>query len=158
MMQLLPLWLLHWVEVAIAGTLNVMMIIGFVAWCYLLLVIFQLILCKDASELMAGKLLNRPLAVRWRVFKRSLHDPWYLGSLGVFFGVICIVWYLGYEFLHEIPKPTLAVFFHFFFAPSLGWLYYQRGYRAIFFVKFGDWIAAFCIGNNFTWRSPPLSI
>lgn len=120
--------------------LNLIMIEGFIALCYLFLVLLQLILCKDATQLIGSKLLHRPISVRLRLLKRSLRDPYYLASCGIFVAVCLLISRLGFEFVYNIQKPTLAVFFHGIFWPCLGWLYYQRGFRAIFFVKLGEFL------------------
>jgi hypothetical protein len=122
------------------GILNFIMIEGFISLCYLFLVLLQLILCKDATMLIGSKLLHRPLSLRLRLLKRSLHDPYYLASVGIFIAVCLLIGRLGYEFIYNIHNPALAVFFHGIFWPCLGWLYYQRGYRAIFFVEMGKFL------------------
>lgn len=127
-------------NIAYQAFLNLLMIEGFVALCYLFLVLLQLVLCRDATEANTSKLLNRPLKVRWRLFKRSLHDNWYKASLGLFISVCILLSRLGYEFIHNIGKPTPLIIFHGVFWPCLGWLYYQRGYKAIFFVKLGQFL------------------
>jgi hypothetical protein len=128
-------------SVVLEFMLNIVLIIGFVGWCYLFLVLLQLILCKDATQPNTSKLLNRPIRVRLRLLRRSLRDPWYKASCGVLIGVCLIVSRLGYEFIYNIPKPTITILFHGLFSPCLGRLYYIRGYKAIFFVKFGEFLA-----------------
>lgn len=129
-----------YLPIVVAGFFNLVMIFGYISWFYLFLVLLQLMLCKDATQPNTSKLLHRPLKVRLRLFKRSLHDRWYLASFGVLIGVCIIIYRLTFEFIYNVPKSEVTIMFHGVFPSSLGYLYYLRGYRAIFFVKLGEFL------------------
>ena len=112
-------------------------VLGLFSWGYLTFVLMEVTICKDARQVNTQKLLNRPWAVRWDIFKRSLRKLFYRASVGMLTASFLITMLLIDQLWNNLPKQFYMIIFHCVCPMSLIYLYKSMGHRVTFFVKFG---------------------
>jgi hypothetical protein len=113
-------------------------IIGIVEWSIILLLLMEVILCKDAKTVDKMKLMNTPLRVRLRMFKKSWKSHFYKGTFILFFcALFSMVSMISDMWLGHMPRAPYSWTLISLFLPfGIFLTYLSRGYRITLFSKF----------------------
>lgn len=121
--------------ILVQNFINLFYISSLFAWGYLTLVLMEITICKDARHGRAYKLLNKPMAVRYKLFKRSLGDLFYRSVFGMFIGAFLATMYLVNQLWMNEPKVLPWIIFHNIFPLSAIFLFKYLGHEVTFFVR-----------------------
>lgn len=80
---------------------------GLLRWAMLFLLLMEVVICKDAGNPQA--FLNKSLSLRFKIFKRSIRNPFYTGSVLLFIGACAVILFR----ISDMSKNQL---------PNLHWL------------------------------------
>jgi hypothetical protein len=113
-------------------------IIGIVEWSISLLLLMEVILCKDAKTVDKVKLLNTPLGVRMRMFKKSWKSDFYKGTFILFFcALFSMISMISDMWLGHMPRaPYTWTLVSLFLPVGIFLTYVSKGYRITLFTKF----------------------
>lgn len=110
--------------------------IGIILYAWLFFVLMEVVICKDVKLVDTHQLLSRRLSVRLRLFRRSMGDNFYRGSLCLFagsFGMILIhIWrFTQSSPLLDYSQPIATLLL----PAGLIFLYRHLGYQVPLFRK-----------------------
>lgn len=113
-------------------------LIGLIHWGALVLLLMEVVICKDATAVNAGRILSKSAGARLRLFKRSLKSYFYKASIGLFIGSIMAMFYMMEKIWTEIDVNDFYpwTLFSLFFPICLYVVYREIGYESTFFNKF----------------------
>lgn len=102
---------------------------------YLTLVLMQVVVCKDATRGNISKLLNRPVMIRWKLFKKSLRNLFYRISVALLIASLIALITMINHLWTNYPRHINWILFHNISSIAMIYLYHYLGHDAIFFVK-----------------------
>lgn len=113
-------------------------IIGIIEWWIISLLLMEVIICKDARTFNTSRILEAPLAVRLRMFKRSWRSRFYKGNFILFFvSLFSIVSLMSDLWLGHMPRPPYTWTIVSIFLPlGIFLTYSSKGYKITLFTKF----------------------
>jgi|SRR5690606_4237445 len=113
-------------------------LIGLVQWGALVLLLMEVVICKDATTANASRILNKSISARLRLFQRSFKSSFYKASIGLFSGSFIALCYMMEKLWTKVdikdfyPWTLLSLFF-----PLCVYIVYREiGYSSTFFDKF----------------------
>lgn len=111
---------------------------GMVCWLRLLLLLLQVVVCKDARTLDINRLKEIPISARIRLFMGSLKDKFYVGSILLFIATLFASLKMMNEMYYYIfpIKNWVWLLFHPLIAIGIYKIYKSRGYRLEIIEKF----------------------
>lgn len=65
--------------------------ISIVLWFYAWLILLTVVVCRDALTVNTARILNSPLKMRYKLFKRSLRSRFYIGAVFLFFSSMMVL-------------------------------------------------------------------
>lgn len=105
--------------------------VGLLLYGWLILILIDVIVCKDAKVIDTQKLFARSVASRLKLFKRSLGNNFYRGSLILLIGCIMVVFIRLADFSAGIIQlPSIRAFATIFVPGGLILVYTFLGYRS----------------------------
>lgn len=108
--------------------------VGLMLYGWLILILIDVIVCKDAKEIDTRKLFTRSVSLRLKLFKRSLGNNFYRGSLVLLIGCILVVFIrLGDFSAGIIQLPSVRAFATVFVPGGLILVYTFLGYKSPIF-------------------------
>lgn len=112
--------------------------IGILEWSILLLMLAEVIICKDARQINTERILNTPKEVRLRIFRKSWKSPFYKATFIIFFSAMfSMVTMILDLWLHNMPRaPYTWTLISLILPLGLIFLYSYLGYQITFFKKF----------------------
>lgn len=111
---------------------------GLLCWFLLLLLLMQVVVCKDARALNIVKFLSATRKRRWKIFRRNLSNRFYASSLALFFIAMVASLKLIFElYSNYFPeKNWIWLLFQPVIAFSIYRLYGAFGYKIELFTRF----------------------
>ena len=111
---------------------------GLMSWFLLLLLLMQVVVCKDARALNITKFLSATRKRRWRIFRRNLSNKFYAASMALFLIAMATSLKLIFElYSNYFPeKNWVWLIFQPFIAFSIYRLYGAFGYKIELFTRF----------------------
>ncbi len=112
-------------------------LIGIIGWAFVFLLLMEVVICKDAIERNAQRILNVPVWVRVRLFRKSFRNLFYKGSLFIWvcslFSILSMVTDL---WLGHLPRPPYTWTIVSILLPlGIIYVYIHLGYQITFFKK-----------------------
>ena len=113
-------------------------IIGLIQWGILVLLLMEVVICKDATTANASRILNKSLSARLRLFQRSFKSAFYKASIGLFLGSLMAMFYMMEKIWTEVTVNDFYpwTLFSLFFPLCLYIVYREIGFSSTFFDKF----------------------
>lgn len=117
-------------------------LIGLVQWGGLVLLLMEVIICKDARTANATRILNKSVSARLRLFQRSFRSAFYKASIGVFLGALMAMFYMMEKIWTEVSVKDFYpwTLFSLFFPLCLYVVYRELGFSSTFFDKFRSYL------------------
>lgn len=117
--------------------------IGLVQWGVLVLLLMEVVICKDATTANASRILNKSISARLRLFQRSFRSTFYKASIGIFLGSLIALFYMMERLWTETSVQDFYpwTLFSLFFPICVYTIYREIGYSLTFFDKFKDFIS-----------------
>lgn len=117
-------------------------LVGLVQWGVLVLLLMEVIVCKDATTVNASRILNKSISARLRLFQRSFRSVFYRASIGLFFGAFMAMCYMMEKLWTTINVKDFYpwTLFSLFVPFCLYLIYREIGYSLTLFDKFKLWI------------------
>lgn len=113
-------------------------VIGIIEWWLVSLLLMEVVICKDAKTVNTARILNTPLSVRIRMFKKSWKSNFYKGNFIVFFvSIFAIVSLVSDMWLGRMPRaPYTWTMVSLFLPLGIYLTYSSKGYEITLFKKF----------------------
>jgi hypothetical protein len=113
---------------------------GLCSWFILLLLLMQVVVCKDARALDIHKFLSVSRKRRFKIFKRNLTNTFYLASFILFLISACTCLKLIFEFYRNdaLSKHFFWLIFHPIVSFGIYKLYSAVGYRIEYLSRFRE--------------------
>ena len=109
--------------------------LGIILYAWLFFILMEVVICKDVKLVDTHQLLSRKLSVRLRLFRRSMGDNFYRGSLCLFFGCFGMILIHIARFSQpaalDYAQPIVALLL----PAGLIFLYRHLGYQVPLFRK-----------------------
>lgn len=117
-------------------------LVGLVQWGVLVLLLMEVVICKDATTANASRILNKSISARLRLFQRSFRSAFYKASIGLFIGSLMALFYMLEKLWTEINVKDFYPWTLFsLFVPLCIYIVYREiGYSLTFFDKFKEFI------------------
>ena len=112
-------------------------LVGLVQWGVLVLLLMEVVICKDATTANASRILNKSISARLRLFQRSFRSAFYKASVGIFIGSLMALFYMLEKLWNEINVKDFYPWTLFsLFVPICIYIVYREiGYSLTFFEK-----------------------
>lgn len=109
---------------------------GILLYGWLILILIDVVICKDAKEIDTQKLFTRSISMRLKLFKRSLGNNFYKGSLALLLGCILVIFIRLSDFSAGVLQlPSVRAVATILIPGGLILVYSFLGYRSPFFRK-----------------------
>jgi hypothetical protein len=117
-------------------------LIGILEWFVVLLLLMEVILCKDARTVNTVRIMNTAAAVRLRMFKTSWKSLFYRGTFILFFcALFSMVSMVSDLWLGHMPRaPYTWTMVSLFLPVGIYCIYKNMGYQITLFTKFNLFI------------------
>lgn len=113
-------------------------LIGIIEWTLVFFVTMEVVICRDARHGDITKILNSPLMVRWKLFKRSWKSLFYKGTWLIWLcSLYSVIEMISDLWLGHFPQPPYTWTIISLFLPiGIFIIYIAKGYRITLFQKF----------------------
>lgn len=114
-------------------------IIGIIEWSVTLLLLMEVVLCKDAKHVDTARIMNTRLTVRLRMFKKSWKSRFYRGTFILFFcALFSMTSMVSDMWLGHMPRaPYTWTLVSLILPLGIYFIYAAKGFKITLFNKFG---------------------